>query len=267
LARGRFGAARTPLGMILSIDAFALTPTGRLAFAWTVTGPDGPYIAYSEWRAGRPALTPTPISATGRQDPVLAVAPNGIVAAAWRTGDRDAEGPGTGGIEATTSRIGFHRFRAPALVSPADEAAFAPLLAVGPRGEAAVSWDKTDGGYPDVTPASEFAWLATRPRAGIFAPAQALAPLGVQTLAPAAAFDAAGTLTVAVVRNVGTARQLEIRRGAPGIALPEPVVTDSSTSNSHPLWTSAAVASTGHYTVVVWTSGLRGPVRAYSLHD
>jgi hypothetical protein len=259
LAWGRHGVFQRPRRMRSwgSDAAVALGRAGRLhvLFArrkgiFTVSGRPG-----GGFRAPRRLATGT--------SPMIAVAGRGDVVAAWADWAREEaiEPPSPRPIRAAIAAPG-HRFGALQRVTPDVPRALAPRLAVGPRGDALITWSYAGFDYP--VPGIR-AWVAARPAGGAFGPAQPLSAPGEEATTPAVAVDRHGTATVAFAAR-SAATELRVTRGPVGGPLPVPTVL--ATSPVPPAgataWCGADAAAAAGLTVLLWSRGPSNQMAAFS---
>ena len=266
---GRFGASRALRGWGAQVVvAFAADNRLYAAFGRAKDGPMTPAPSlYATSTVEPPRFAAPRRVAVNGLDPALAAGPSRSMTLAWRTGTADSsEGIGNGAIY-TARSAGGAPFGEAVAVSPADITGRTPTLAGSPRG-VLVTWDKFGGNWPADPPGLGpiYSWVANR-ASGPWLPAQPLAAPGDWTTVPGMAIDSSGLATVAYMRRTSTTtRSLVVRTGPIGAPFGDEQVLAQAEDphNAANAWWQAAVASSGHTTLVVWATPMGGGLIAFT---
>lgn len=268
--RGHFTAPRQmPWGS--EVDA-ALDRSGRLhvLFArpksvsdycpdnavWTVSG-----------RRGERFTAPRRVADESAMDLAIEIARDGDAIAVWRgfSCDRDqAEPPGATRVRAAIARAGHH-FGAPRTLTPDGEAALGTRLAVGPHGDALVSWESPYVWVPPGTQPRVRAWVAARPAHGRFRAAQPLSPPGLNATPPALAVDRSGIATAAYMVDAAGG-ELHVARGPTTAPLPPavPLAGPEDSPEFGQYGYAPELAAAGRRTMLLWARGQDHRLIAYA---
>jgi hypothetical protein len=200
-------------------------------------------------------------------DLAIEVARDGDAIAVWRgfSCDRDeAEPPGVTPVRAAIARAGHH-FGAPRTLTPDDERALGTRLAVGPRGDALVTWESPVFWTPPGGPYRVYAWVAARPAGGRFGAAQPLSPPGLNATPPALAVDRNGIATAAYMLDAAGG-ELHVARGATTAPLPPavPLAGPADSPEFGQYGYAPDLASAGRRTLLVWARGADRRLVAYA---
>jgi hypothetical protein len=217
---------------------------------WTVTG-----------RYGERFTAPRLVADESAMDLAVEVARHGDAITVWRGFSCDidkAEPPGMTPVRAAIARDG-RRFRAPRTLTPAHEDGLSTRLAVGPRGDALVTWERPERA------SGVGAWIAVRPAGGRFGAAQPLSPPGLNVSTPSLAVDREGTATAAFVRRTQLP-ELYVTRGPTATPLP-PAVPLARWEDAGPgdQWSgTTSLAASGDRAVLLWSRDEDHHLAAYA---
>ncbi len=201
-AGGSWEAVRTLSDATAGDPQVVTDGNGKSTAAWVESTKFGSVIRIARSTNGEEWTTPLTISSTNASNPRIAANAKGFVVVAWTRSD------GTYGRIQASVRALNGTWPVATTLSPAEQDAYSPAVAMDGNGRATVVW-RQDAATKEIQAAS-------RPRGGQWATAETISDEGFDSDTPAIAADSDGNLVAAWERDNGTYTRIQVARRPAG---------------------------------------------------